>query len=326
MVAAALSAEQKVKILTEALPFIQGFHNKTFVIHYAGDVLADTAPQAEFGSDVALLQSIGIRPVVVHGGAPQITAMLDKMGIYSAFRRGIRVTDPAIMEVVEMVLSKLNRELVGAINRQGGRAIGLSGVDGRFIHARKMLLPPEGEDHAGVDLGQVGEIERIDPDLISLHQANGFIPVVMPIGVGADGEPYNINADVVAGELAAALAAEKLILLTRLPGLHDQNGKLINGLTVSEMEGLYDTGRLRHDIFAKIEAALAAVKGGVKAAHIIDGRVPNALLLEVLTSEGIGTLVRSDTGPHFFSDSLRYLKADISGNFDGPVMTFGKDK
>ncbi len=321
-----LSAERKAEILAESLPFIQSFHGKTFVIYCAGDLLSQAELLAEFGSDIALLQQVGIRPVVVHGGQRQITEQLDKMGVYSIFRHGYRVTDATIMNSVAMVLGQLNREIVEAINRQGGRAVGLDGFDNHFIHAQKLLLPSEGEVREWIVLGQVGEVERIDVELIHSHQSHNFIPVVMPIGVGADGQAYNINADEVAAKLAEALSAEKLIVLSNLPGAIDQNGKLISGLTVSEMRGLADSGLLRNETFVKIEAALDAVKHGVKSAHVIDGRVPNALLLEVFTSEGVGTMVRSDAGAHFFSDSLRYLQAKMGGNFDGALITFDESK
>lgn len=320
-----LSAERKVNILTEALPFIQGFHGKTFVIHCSGDVLTDTALQLEFGCDIALLQSVGIHLVIVHGGALQITQMLKRMGIYSVFHNSIRVTDAATMEVVDMVLGKLNQDVVGLINQQGGRAVGLCGQDGLFIYAKKLVLPAEGEMRGTIDLGLVGEIERIDPEIIKLYHTRNFVPVVVPIGVGEEGESYNLDAATVAARLAEVLQAEKLISLTDLPGILDQNGKLISSITVNEIEGLFASGGLSEAIHKKIGAALEAVRHGVRSVHVVDGRCPNALLLELLTSEGSGTLIRSDAGPHFFADSLRYLRANVIEDFDGPAFTFDED-
>jgi acetylglutamate kinase len=302
-----ISLAQKAQILAEALPYIQSFHGKTFVIKYGGNAMTEPALKAAFGRDIALLRLVGMNPIVVHGGGPQINDLLDKMGVQSTFRRGMRVTDEKTMNVVEMVLGELNQEIVGLINQHGGKAVGLNGQDGHFIHARKMLLPPEGDEREAVDLGLVGEIERIDPELIDLLYSRDFIPVVMPIGVGSEGEPYNINADVVAGKLAETLKAEKLILMTNTPGVLDKNGELITGLTASEIDALFADGTIHGGMLPKIGSALQAVRNGVKSAHIIDGRVPNALLLEVLTSEGIGTTIRSDAGPHFFADSRRYF-------------------
>ena len=302
-----ISLPQKAQILAEALPYIQSFHGKTFVIKYGGNAMTEPALKAAFGRDIALLRLVGMNPIVVHGGGPQINELLDKMGVQSTFRRGMRVTDEKTMNVVEMVLGELNQEIVGLINQHGGKAVGLNGQDGHFIHARKMLLPPEGYQKEAIDLGLVGEIERIDPEIINLLYSKDFIPVVMPIGVGAEGEAYNINADVVAGKLAETLKAEKLILMTNTPGVLDKNGRLITGLTASEIEALFSDGTIHGGMLPKLGSALQAVRNGVKSAHIIDGRVPNALLLEVLTSEGIGTTIRSDAGPHFFADSQRYF-------------------
>lgn len=302
-----ISLPQKAQILAEALPYIQSFHGKTFVIKYGGNAMTEPALKAAFGRDIALLRLVGMNPIVVHGGGPQINELLDKMGVQSTFRRGMRVTDEKTMNVVEMVLGELNQEIVGLINQHGGKAVGLNGQDGHFIHARKMLLPPEGDQKEAIDLGLVGEIERIDPEIINLLYSKDFIPVVMPIGVGAEGEAYNINADVVAGKLAETLKAEKLILMTNTPGVLDKNGRLITGLTASEIEALFSDGTIHGGMLPKLGSALQAVRNGVKSAHIIDGRVPNALLLEVLTSEGIGTTIRSDAGPHFFADSQRYF-------------------
>ena len=305
----AITSAQKARILAEALPYIRSFHGQTFVIKYGGNAMTEPALKASFGRDVAMLQLVGMNPIVVHGGGPQITDLLEKMGVKSIFRRGMRVTDDKTMNVVEMVVGELNQEIVGLINQHGGKAVGLSGQDGHFIHAKKMLLPPEGNEKEGTDLGLVGDIERIDPELIDLLHSKAFIPVVMPIGVGPEGEAYNINADVVAGRLAETLHAEKLILMTNTPGVLDKNGKLITGLTASEIEGLFADGTIHGGMLPKLSSALHAVRNGVKSVHVIDGRVPNALLLEVLTSEGVGTMIRSDDGPHFLADSLRYFGA-----------------
>jgi acetylglutamate kinase len=302
-----ISLAHKAQILAEALPYIRSFHGKTFVIKYGGNAMTEPALKAAFGRDVAMLRLVGMSPVLVHGGGPQITDLLDKMGVQSVFRRGMRVTDDKTMNVVEMVLGELNQEIVGLINQHGGKAVGLGGQDGQFIHARKMLLPPVGAETEAIDIGFVGDIERIDPEIIDLLRSRDFIPVVMPIGVGSEGEAYNINADVVAGKLAETLKAEKLILMTNTPGVLDRQGKLITGLTASEIQGLFSDGTIQGGMLPKLGSALEAVKNGVKSAHIIDGRVPNALLLEVLTSEGVGTTIRSDEGPHFFADSRRYF-------------------
>jgi acetylglutamate kinase len=302
-----ISLLQKTQVLADALPYIRSFHGKTFVIKYGGNAMTESSLKAAFARDIALLRLVGMNPIVVHGGGPQINEVLDKMGVHSEFRRGMRMTDEKTMNVVEMVLGELNQEIVGLINQAGCRAVGLNGQDGRFIHARQMLLPPEDGAGPAVDVGLVGEIESIDCDLIHLLASRDFVPVVMPIGVGTDGEPYNINADIVAGRLAEALQAEKLILMTNTPGVLDKNGTLINGLTAGEIEALFADGSIHGGMLPKLAAALEAVMNGVKSAHVIDGRVPDALLLEVLTSEGVGTTIRSDDGPHFFADTQRYF-------------------
>lgn len=298
--------------MAEALPYIRSFHGKTFVIKYGGNAMTDPALKEAFGRDIAMLRLVGMSPIVVHGGGPQITDLLDQMGVPSAFHQGMRVTDDKTMNVVEMVLGELNQEIVALINHHGGKAVGLDGQDGQFIHARKMLLPPGGDNGEATDLGFVGHIERIDPEIIDLLRSKDFIPVVMPIGVGSAGEAYNINADWVAAKLAETLKAEKLILMTNTPGVLDKQGKLITGLTASEIESLFSDGFIHGDMRSKLSSALEAVKNGVKSAHIIDGRVPNALLLEVLTSEGVGTTIRSDEGPHFFADTGRYFSESRS--------------
>jgi acetylglutamate kinase len=303
-----LSSRQKARLLAEALPYIKAFHGKTFVIKYGGNAMTEPALKSSFGADIALLQLVGMNPVVVHGGGPQISELLERMGVQSRFQAGMRVTDERTLNVVEMVVGELNQEIVGLINRHGGRAVGLSGQDGHFIHARKMLLPARGAEPPA-DLGWVGEIEHIDTDLLDALHARNFIPVVMPIGVGADGEAYNINADLVAGKLAETLKAEKLILMTNTAGVLDKAGQLITGLAVSEIDALFADGTIHGGMLPKIGAALDAVRAGAKSAHIIDGRVENALLLEILTSEGVGTMICSDDGPHFMADARRYLTA-----------------
>jgi acetylglutamate kinase len=305
----AVPAAQKAEILGEALPYLQSFHGKTIVIKYGGHAMTDPTLKADFAHDIALLRLVGMNPIVVHGGGPQITDMLDKMGVSSTFRRGMRVTDDKAMTVVEMVLGELNQEIVGLINQHGGKAIGLNGQDGHFIRAKRLRLPPTGDETLATDLGFVGEIERIEPELIRLLYSTGFIPVVMPIGVGTDGEAYNINADLVAGKLAETLKAEKLILMTNTQGVLDRHGKLIAGLTASEIEALFADGTIDGGMLPKLDSALQAVKHGVKCAHVIDGRVPHALLLEILTSAGVGTMILSDEGPHFLADSRHYLAA-----------------
>jgi acetylglutamate kinase len=244
-----------------------------------------------------MLKLVGMNPVIVHGGGPQIGELLSKMGIQSEFRQGMRVTDDRVMNVVEMVLGELNQEIVGLINQQGGKAVGLTGQDGAFIRARKMMLKSDTEPGQFVDIGLVGEIERIDPELISLLDSRDFIPVIAPIGVGAEGEAYNINADLVAGKLAETLKAEKLVLMTNTTGVLDKNGKLLTGLTASEIDRLFADGTIHGGMLPKMGSALDAVKNGVKSSHIIDGRVDHALLLEVLTNEGVGTMIRADDAP-----------------------------
>ncbi len=302
-----ISASQKAQILAEALPYIRSFHGKTIVIKYGGNAMTDQSLKDGFGRDVAMLQLVGMNPIVVHGGGPQITDLLQKMGVQSEFRRGMRVTDEKTMNVVEMVVGELNQEIVGLINQNGGRAVGLSGQDGHFIRARKLMLPPVEGEKEETDLGLVGDVERVDTELINLLHTKGFIPVVMPIGAGSEGEAYNINADVVAGKLAEALKAEKLILMTNTTGVLDQHETLVTDLTSAEIAMLFADGTIHGGMLPKLESALQAVTHGVKSAHVIDGRVPNALLLEVLTSEGVGTMIRSDEGPHFLADTTRYL-------------------
>ena len=289
----AVSAAQKAQILAEALPYIRRFHDRTIVVKYGGNAMTEPKLKAGFARDVVMLKLVGMNPVIVHGGGPQIGDLLKTMGIASEFRQGMRVTDERVMNVVEMVLGELNQEIVGLINQHGGKAVGLTGQDGAFIQARKMMLR-DGASGADVDIGYVGEIERIDPELIQLLDSRDFIPVIAPIGVGDAGEAYNINADLVAGKLAETLRAEKLVLMTNTTGVLDKHGTLLTGLTASEIDRLFADGTIHGGMLPKIGSALDAVKNGVKSSHIIDGRVEHALLLEVLTNEGVGTMIRAD--------------------------------
>jgi len=286
-------AAEKARILAEALPYIRRFQGKTIVVKYGGNAMTDDTLKAGFAHDVALLKVVGMNPVVVHGGGPQIEEMLARLGKKGEFVQGMRVTDRETMDVVEMVLGgQVNKEVVELINQAGGKAVGLTGQDGAFIRARKLLLPPS-KENGGIDLGQVGEIESIDPQVIGALEQGGFIPVVAPIGTGADGTTYNINADLVAGKLAEVLRAEKLVVLTNTPGVLDKDGKLLTGLTPKKIDDLVSKGVISGGMIPKIGSALDAARNGVKSVHIIDGRVPHALLLEVLTDEGVGTLIRS---------------------------------
>ena len=287
-------AKEKARILNEALPYIRRFHDKTIIIKYGGNAMTEEHLKRSFASDVVLLKLVGMNPVVVHGGGPQINDMLGRIGKQGEFVQGMRVTDAETMDIVEMVLGGwVNKDIVNLINLQGGRAVGLTGMDGNFIHARKMLMPDKNKAGEWLDIGQVGEIDRIDPELIALLDTRDFIPVIVPIGVGEDGESYNINADLVAGKLAETLQAEKLILLTNTPGVLDKQGNLLTGLTAAEIDGLFADGTISGGMLPKISSALEAVKNGVRSCHIIDGRVEHALLLEVLTDEGVGTLIKA---------------------------------
>ncbi|KUM03261.1 acetylglutamate kinase [Chromobacterium subtsugae] len=288
----ATDAAEKANILAEALPYIRQFAGKTIVIKYGGNAMTDEALKEGFAKDVVLLKLVGMNPVVVHGGGPQINDLLARVGKQGEFIQGMRVTDKETMEVVEMVLGGLvNKEIVSLINKHGGKAVGLTGKDGHFIRARKLFLKADGDE--AVDIGQVGEIEAIDPSLVSLLDSRDFIPVVAPIGVGADGEAYNINADLVAGKLAETLQAEKLVLMTNTPGVLDKQGQLLTGLTAQRIDELFADGTISGGMLPKISSALDAAKNGVGAVHIIDGRVKHALLLEILTAAGVGTMIRA---------------------------------
>ena len=284
----------KAGVLAEALPYIKRFHGKTIVVKYGGNAMTDEHLKQCFARDVVLLKLVGMNPVVVHGGGPQIENLLARVGKKGEFVQGMRVTDAETMDLVEMVLGgQVNKEIVNLINQHGGKAVGLTGKDGNFIRARKLMM--ENKDAPGdlIDIGQVGDIISIDPSLIALLDTGDFIPVIAPIGVGAEGETYNINADVVAGKIAEVLKAEKLVLLTNTPGVLDHSGKLITGITPKQIDDMVADGTLSGGMLPKISSALDAARSGVKGVHIIDGRVEHALLLEILTDEGVGTLIKS---------------------------------
>jgi acetylglutamate kinase len=278
----------KAKVLTEALPYIQRFHGKTIVIKYGGSAMQEEGLRQRFAQDIVLMRFVGLRPVVVHGGGPQIGATLKRLGKETRFVRGMRVTDAETMEVVEMVLSgKLNKDLVQLINSHGGRAIGLSGKDGNLIEARKMVLE-EGEG-AGEDLGFVGEVTNVNAGIIKDMERGMYVPVVAPIGLGKGGETYNINADLVASRLAVALEADKLILLTDVTGILDGSGELLSSIPLSELEGLLTREEVTGGMIPKVRCCYEAVSQGVRKAHIIDGKVEHSVLLEVFTDRGVGT-------------------------------------
>ncbi|MBK8062909.1 MAG: acetylglutamate kinase [Betaproteobacteria bacterium] len=284
----------KAQILAEALPYIRRFHGKTIVVKYGGNAMTDDKLKKSFAHDVVLLKLVGMNPVVVHGGGPQIEQLLARIGKKGEFVQGMRVTDEETMDMVEMVLGgAVNKDIVTLVNRAGGKAVGLTGQDGAFIRARKLMMPSKDKPDQFIDIGQVGEIESIDPSVITSLEAGGFIPVVAPIGIGAEGESYNINADLVAGKLAEVLNAEKLVLLTNTPGVLDENGKLLTGITPRQVDEMVESGVLSGGMLPKISSALDAARSGVRSVHIIDGRVPHALLLEVLTDQGVGTLIRN---------------------------------
>ncbi len=290
------SAHNIASVLTEALPYIQRFQGRTIVIKYGGNAMTEESLKQGFARDVVLMKLVGLNPVVVHGGGPQIGSMLERVGKESRFIDGMRVTDCETMDIVEMVLGGLvNKEIVNLINMHGGHAVGLTGKDGGLIHARKLQFErqaPEMNTPEIVDIGHVGEVASIDPSVINMLVQGDFIPVIAPIGVGEDGQSYNINADLVAGKLAITLNAEKLILLTNTTGVLDTEGKLLTGLKARQVEDLIEEGVIHGGMLPKIRCALDAVHAGVKTAQIIDGRVEHAVLLEVLTDEGVGTLIK----------------------------------
>ena len=284
----------KAEVLMEALPYIRRFYGKTFVVKFGGRAMVDDQLKASFAQDIVLLKYVGINPVVVHGGGPQIDKTLERMGIVSRYMQGMRVTDPETLDIVEMVLvGKVNKEIVGLINRQGGMAVGLSGKDGNLILARKMnvSVASDGEAHEIIDLGMVGEIIEINPTVINTLDENKFIPVIAPVGVGEEGETYNINADLVAGHIAESLGAEKLILLTDVEGVKNKKGDLLSTLKIRQAGKLIEDGVVAAGMIPKVRCCIEALEGGVGKTHIIDGRVKHAILLEIFTEEGVGTEV-----------------------------------
>ena len=289
-----IAPRDKAEILAQALPYIRKFHGKTMVIKYGGNAMTDPELQADFAEDVVLLKLVGINPVVVHGGGPQIENALKRLGKEGKFVQGMRVTDAETMEVVEWVLAgEVQQDIVGLINQAGGKAVGLTGRDGGLIRAQKLKLLDNKDPSLEYDVGQVGDIVSIDPSVVKALQDDAFIPVVSPIGFGENNESYNINADVVAGKLATVLQAEKLMLLTNIPGVLDKQGKLLTELTSREIDDLIADGTISGGMLPKLAGAIDAAKSGVNAVHIVDGRVPHAMLLEILTDQAYGTMIRS---------------------------------
>jgi len=284
---------QKAQTLIESLPYIRTFYGKTFVIKYGGHAMVDEQLRSSFAEDVVLLKFIGINPVIVHGGGPQIGEVLGKMGIESSFVQGMRVTDQETMDVVEMVLGgKVNKMIVNLINRQGGKSVGLSGKDGNLLEAEKLLIydtPQADRPPEIIDVGKVGVVRKVNPDILRSLDTTGFIPVIAPVGVDEEGETYNINADLVAGSVAAALQAEKLILLTDVPGVLDKKGELLSSLPHEEVQTMIASGDIAGGMLPKINCCLEALSGGVKKTHIVDGRLAHCLLLEIFTEKGVGT-------------------------------------
>jgi acetylglutamate kinase len=291
---AEMSPTTKAAVLAEALPYIRRFHGRTIVIKYGGNAMTDAQLKDSFARDIVMLKLVGINPVVVHGGGPQIEQLLQRVGKKGEFIAGMRVTDEETMDIVEMVLAgQVNKEIVELINRAGGKAVGLTGQDGGLVRAKKLMVDSPDQPGTQLDIGQVGVIETIDPSVIQTLSANGFIPVIAPIGSGQSGETYNINADLVAGKVAEVLKAEKLILMTNTAGVLDKAGNLLTGLTAKRIDELFADGTISGGMLPKISSALDAAKGGVNAVHIIDGRVDHALLLEIMTDLGVGTMIRS---------------------------------
>jgi acetylglutamate kinase len=287
------------EVLSIAVPYIQRFAGKTIVIKYGGNAMTDEKLKDSFARDIVMMKLIGLNPIVVHGGGPQIGDLLEKLKIESHFINGMRVTDSKTMDVVEMVLGGMvNKEIVGMINANGGKAIGLTGKDGRLLQARKLRVKhktPEMSAPEIIDIGHVGEVETVNTDVLDMLVNSDFIPVIAPIGVGPDGASYNINADLVAGKVAEVLKAEKLILLTNIAGLMDKDGKVLTGLSTEQVDALIEDGTIYGGMLPKIGCALDAVKAGVNSAHIIDGRVEHSCLLEIFTDEGVGTLITNHT-------------------------------
>ena len=289
-----IAPREKAEILAQALPYIRKFHGKTMVIKFGGNAMTDPALQADFAEDVVLLKLVGINPVVVHGGGPQIETALKRLGKKGEFIQGMRVTDAETMEVVEWVLAgEVQQDIVGLINQAGGKAVGLTGRDGGMIRAQKLKMLDNSDPSKEHDVGQVGDIVSIDPSVVKALQDDAFIPVISPIGFGADNESYNINADVVAAKLATVLKAEKLIMLTNISGVLDKADNLLTNLSARQIDELFADGTISGGMLPKISGALDAAKSGVKSVHIIDGRVPHVLLLEILTDQAFGTMIRS---------------------------------
>ena len=289
-----ISPRDKAEILAQALPYIRKFHGKTMVIKYGGNAMTDPALQADFAEDVVLLKLVGINPVVVHGGGPQIETALKRLGKKGEFIQGMRVTDAETMEVVEWVLGgEVQQDIVGLINQAGGKAVGLTGRDGGLIRAQKLKMLDNVDPTKEHDVGQVGDIVSIDPSVVKALQDDAFIPVISPIGFGENNESYNINADVVAAKLATVLKAEKLMMLTNISGVLDKEGKLLTDLTARRIDELFADGTISGGMLPKIAGALDAAKSGVNSVHIVDGRVPHVLLLEILTDQAFGTMIRS---------------------------------
>ena len=289
------SALNIAQVLTEALPYIQRFTGKTIVVKFGGNAMVDPLLHQSFARDIVLMKLVGMNPIVVHGGGPQIGSLLEKLKIHSEFVNGMRVTDAQTMDVVEMVLGgSVNKEIVASINQSGGKAIGVTGKDGQLIRAKKLKVnrySPELGASEIIDIGHVGEVDKIDTEILKLMMGSDFVPVIAPIGVGEDGSTYNINADLVAGKIAQVMQAEKLILLTNVAGLLDKNDTILTGLSTRQVDDLIADGTITGGMLPKIGCALDAVKSGVASAHIIDGRVPHAVLLEIFTDVGIGTLI-----------------------------------
>ena len=284
----------KAEILAEALPYIRAYHGKTIVIKYGGNAMVEERLKESFARDVILLKLVGMNPVVVHGGGPQIDEALKKIGKTGTFIQGMRVTDEETMEVVEWVLGgEVQQDIVMLINHFGGQAVGLTGKDGGLIHAKKMKIPSDTEPGKMLDIGFVGEIEAINPAVVKALQDDAFIPVISPIGFSAEGQAYNINADLVAGKMAEILHAEKLVMMTNIPGVMDKDGKLLTDLTAREIDALFADGTISGGMLPKISSALDAAKSGVNSVHIIDGRIEHSLLLEILTEQAFGTMIRS---------------------------------
>ncbi|MGA8009634.1 MAG: acetylglutamate kinase [Thiomonas sp.] len=289
-----IAPREQAEILAQALPYIRKFHGKTLVIKYGGNAMTDPELQQDFAEDVVLLKLVGMNPVVVHGGGPQIDEALNRVGKKGSFVQGMRVTDEETMEVVEWVLAgQVQQDIVGLINHAGGKAVGLTGRDGGLIRARKLRMRDRENPDAEIDVGQVGEVASIDPSVVKALQDDQFIPVISPIGFGEDNASFNINADVVAGKLAEVLRAEKLLLLTNTPGVMNKQGELLTDLTAHEIDAMFADGTISGGMLPKISSALEAAKSGVNTVHIVDGRIPHAILLEVLTEQAFGTMIRS---------------------------------